>query len=113
SACIVVEEVARACASSSLIPAVNKLGSQPVILSASEELKKQVLPPLAAGEVMFSYGLSEREAGSDAASMRTRAIQDGDQWVINGTKAWITNAGVSTYYTVMAVTDPSKGANGI
>ena len=113
SACIVVEEVARVCASSSLIPAVNKLGSQPVILSASEELKKQVLPPLASGEVMFSYGLSEREAGSDAAAMRTRAIQDGDQWVINGTKAWITNAGVSAYYTVMAVTDPSKGANGI
>ncbi len=113
SACIVVEEVARVCASSSLIPAVNKLGSQPVILSASEELKKQVLTPFAAGDAMFSYALSEREAGSDAASMRTRAVQDGDQWVINGTKAWITNAGVSTYYTVMAVTDPSKGANGI
>jgi alkylation response protein AidB-like acyl-CoA dehydrogenase len=113
SACIVVEEVARVCGSSSLIPAVNKLGSQPVILSASEDLKKQVLTPLASGEAMFSYALSEREAGSDAASMRTRAVQDGESWVINGTKAWITNAGVSSYYTVMAVTDPSKGANGI
>ncbi|HZY76013.1 MAG TPA: acyl-CoA dehydrogenase [Jatrophihabitantaceae bacterium] len=113
SACIVIEEVARVCASSSLIPAVNKLGSQPVILSGSDQLKKEVLTPLAAGNAMFSYALSEREAGSDAASMRTRAVLDGDHWVLNGTKCWITNAGVSTYYTVMAVTDPSKGANGI
>jgi len=113
SACIVIEEVARVCASSSLIPAVNKLGSQPVILSGSEELKKQVLTPLASGEAMFSYALSEREAGSDAAAMRTRAARVGDTWVLNGTKCWITNAGVSTYYTVMAVTDPDKGANGI
>jgi alkylation response protein AidB-like acyl-CoA dehydrogenase len=112
SACIVVEEVARVCASSSLIPAVNKLGSQPIILSGSEALKKQVLGDIAAGE-MISYALSEREAGSDAASMRTRAVLDGDSWVLNGTKCWITNAGVSTYYTVMAVTDPARKANGI
>jgi len=110
---IVIEEVARVCASSSLIPAVNKLGTMPLLLSASEELKKQVLPPVAAGEAMFSYALSEREAGSDAASMRTRAVQDGDHWVLNGTKCWITNAGVSTYYTVMAVTDPAAGHKGI
>ncbi|SHH54756.1 Acyl-CoA dehydrogenase [Jatrophihabitans endophyticus] len=113
SACIVVEEVARVCASSSLIPAVNKLGSQPVILSGSEELKAQVLPPLASGEAMFSYALSEREAGSDAASMRTRAVRDGEHWVLNGTKAWISNAGVSSWYTVMAVTEPGKGPKGI
>jgi alkylation response protein AidB-like acyl-CoA dehydrogenase len=110
---IVIEEVARVCASSSLIPAVNKLGTMPLLLAASEELKKQVLPPVAAGEAMFSYALSEREAGSDAAAMRSRAVQDGDHWVLNGTKCWITNAGVSTYYTVMAVTDPSKGPRGI
>jgi alkylation response protein AidB-like acyl-CoA dehydrogenase len=113
SACIVVEEVARACASSSLIPAVNKLGSQVLILSGSEDLKQQVLPSIASGEAMISYALSEREAGSDAASMRTRAVRDADGWVLNGTKCWITNAGVSTWYTVMAVTDPDKGANGI
>jgi alkylation response protein AidB-like acyl-CoA dehydrogenase len=113
SACIVVEEVARACASSSLIPAVNKLGTQPIILSGSEELKKQVLTPVASGEAMFSYALSEREAGSDAASMRTRAVRDGEHWVLNGTKCWITNAGISTHYTVMAVTDPEQRANGI
>jgi alkylation response protein AidB-like acyl-CoA dehydrogenase len=110
---IVIEEVARVCASSSLIPAVNKLGSMPIILSASEELKKQVLPSIASGEAMISYALSEREAGSDAAAMRTRAKADGDDWILNGTKCWITNAGVSTWYTVMAVTDPDKKANGI
>jgi alkylation response protein AidB-like acyl-CoA dehydrogenase len=62
---------------------------------------------------MISYGLSEREAGSDAAAMKTRARLDGDSWVLNGTKAWITNSGISEWYTVMAVTDPEKGANGI
>ena len=106
SSCIVIEEIAAVCASSSLIPAVNKLGSTPILLSASEELKKQVLPSIANGETTISYALSEREAGSDTASMRTRARRDGDDWVLNGTKAWITNAGVSSWYTVMAVTDP-------
>jgi alkylation response protein AidB-like acyl-CoA dehydrogenase len=112
SAGIVVEEVARVCASSSLIPAVNKLGSQPIILAGSDALKKHVLGEIAEG-AMISYALSEREAGSDAASMRTRAVLEGDHWVLNGTKCWISNAGVSTWYTVMAVTDPEKGANGI
>jgi alkylation response protein AidB-like acyl-CoA dehydrogenase len=112
--CILIEEVARVCASSSLIPAVNKLGTMPIILAASEELKGQVLPAVAAGE-MASYALSEREAGSDTAAMRTRARRDGDHWVLNGAKCWITNAGESTWYTVMAVTDPdaAKPANGI
>ena len=113
STCIVIEEVARVCASSSLIPAVNKLGTMGLILSGSDDLKKQVLPSIAAGEAMASYALSEREAGSDAASMRTRARLDGDCWVLNGTKAWITNAGESTWYTVMAVTDAEKKAGGI
>lgn len=113
AACIVIEEVARVCASSSLIPAVNKLGTMGLILSGSEELKQQVLPGLAAGEVMASYALSEREAGSDAAAMRTRAKADGDDWILNGSKCWITNGGKSTWYTVMAVTDPDRGANGI
>ncbi|MEQ0563830.1 acyl-CoA dehydrogenase family protein [Amycolatopsis sp. NEAU-NG30] len=114
-ACIVIEEVARVDASASLIPAVNKLGTQPIILSASEDLKKLVLPSIASGEASASYALSEREAGSDTASMRTRARLDGDHWVLNGTKCWITNAGESSWYTVMAVTDPDaeKKANGI
>jgi alkylation response protein AidB-like acyl-CoA dehydrogenase len=113
ASCIVIEEVARVDASASLIPAVNKLGSMPIILSASEELKQQVLPSIAGGQAMISYGLSEREAGSDAASMKTRARLDGDTWVLNGTKAWITNSGISEWYTVMASSDPEKGANGI
>ncbi len=110
--CIVIEEVARGCCSSSLIPAVNKLGTMGLILSGSEDLKQQVLPDIAQG-AMASYALSEREAGSDAASMRTRARAEGDGWILNGTKCWITNGGKSTWYTVMAVTDPDKGANGI
>nr|WP_055508706.1 acyl-CoA dehydrogenase family protein [Nonomuraea pusilla] len=113
AAVIVIEEVARACASSSLIPAVNKLGTVPLLLSASEELKSRYLPPVARGEAMFSYALSEPEAGSDAAAMKTRAVLDGDHYVLDGVKMWITNAGVSEYYTVMAVTDPSAGARGI
>ncbi|MEU0028086.1 acyl-CoA dehydrogenase [Streptomyces sp. NPDC006335] len=110
---IVIEEVARACVSSSLIPAVNKLGSLPVILSGSEDLKKKYLSPLAKGEAMFSYALSEPDAGSDAAGMKTKAVRDGDHWILNGVKRWITNAGESEYYTVMAVTDPSKRSKGI
>ena len=113
STCIVIEEVARVCVNTSLIPAVNKLGTTPVLLAGSEQLKKHVLAGVATGEDMFSYALSEREAGSDAAAMKTRAQGDGEHWVLNGTKAWITNAGVSKWYTVMAVTDPDKRANGI
>src|SRR4029453_5446496 len=104
--CIVVEEVPRACAASSLIPAVNKLGTTPLLLAGSADLKSRYLPLGARGEALFSYALSEREAGSDPVSMTTRAIADGDEWVLSGQKSWITNAGVSDYYTVMAVTEP-------
>ena len=110
---IIIEEVARACAASSLVPAVNKLGTLPLLLAGSEELKRTYLPPVAAGDAMFSYCLSESEAGSDAASMTTRAEPDGDHWVLNGTKYWISNAGLSKYYTVFAVTEPDLGAAGI
>jgi alkylation response protein AidB-like acyl-CoA dehydrogenase len=110
---IVIEEVARACASSSLIPAVNKLGTVPLLLSASDDVKQRYLPPVARGDAMFSYALSEPEAGSDAVAMRTRAVRDGDSYLLNGTKRWITNAGISEYYTVMAVTEPGVGASGI
>jgi alkylation response protein AidB-like acyl-CoA dehydrogenase len=110
---IVVEEVARACASSALIPAVNKLGTLPLLTVGSQRLRDEYLPPVARGEAMFSYALSEPDAGSDAAAMTTRAERDGDSWVLNGTKRWITGAGESLYYTVFAVTDPSAGARGI
>lgn len=111
--CIVIEEIARVCASSSLIPAVNKLGSLPLILAADDAVKAKYLPPLARGEAAFSYALSERDAGSDTASMRCRATANGDGWVLNGQKSWISNAGVSEYYTVLAVTDPDgpRGSN--
>ena len=112
AACLVIEEVARVCASSSLIPAVNKLGTLPLMLSADETLLKTYLPQVASGEAMFSYALSEREAGSDAGAMKTRAVADGDDWVLNGQKSWISNAGISKFYTVMALTDPEKGARG-
>jgi alkylation response protein AidB-like acyl-CoA dehydrogenase len=110
---IVIEEVARACASSSLIPAVNKLGTMPLLLAGSEPLNQRYLPPVASGDAMFCYALSEPEAGSDAAAMKTRAVRDGQNYVLNGAKRWITNAGISRYYTVMAVTDPDAGSRGI
>src|SRR5690349_16572390 len=110
---LVIEEVARADVSASLIPAVNKLGSLPVQIGGSEELKQKYLGRLAAGEGGFSYCLSEPDAGSDAVSMKTKAVRDGDEWVLNGVKRWITNAGVSEFYTVMAVTDAEAGSKGI
>ncbi len=112
--CIVIEEVSRVCASSALIPAVNKLGSMPLILAASEELKHRYLTPMAEGKTGFCYGLSEREAGSDTAGMTTTAVEHPDgSWLLNGHKAWITNAGANDFYTVLAVTDPNgrRGAN--
>ncbi|MGN6783241.1 MAG: acyl-CoA dehydrogenase family protein [Marmoricola sp.] len=109
---LVIEEIARVDVSASLIPAVNKLGSLPLQISGSEELKKHYLGALARGEGGFSYCLSEPGAGSDAGAMKTRAVRDGDEWVLNGVKRWITNAGESEFYTVMALTDPEKGTRG-
>jgi alkylation response protein AidB-like acyl-CoA dehydrogenase len=110
---LVIEEVARVDVSASLIPAVNKLGSLPVQIGGSEELKAKYLGKLARGEGGFSYCLSEPDAGSDAANQKTMAVRDGDDWVLNGVKRWITNAGVSEYYTVLAQTDPTKRTKGI
>jgi alkylation response protein AidB-like acyl-CoA dehydrogenase len=109
---LIIEEVARACGSSSLIPAVNKLGSMPLILGGNEEQKKRWLPRLVKGEG-FSYCLSESEAGSDASAMRTKVERSGDGWVLNGSKKWITNAGASELYSVIAQGDPTGGTKGI
>jgi alkylation response protein AidB-like acyl-CoA dehydrogenase len=109
---LIIEEVARACGSSSLIPAVNKLGSMPLILGGNDEQKKRWLPRLVKGEG-FSYCLSESEAGSDASAMRTKVERTGDGWVLNGSKKWITNAGESDLYSVVAQSDPSLGTKGI
>jgi len=110
---LVIEEIARADVSASLIPAVNKLGSLPVMIGGGDEIKQKYLTKLAAGEGSFSYCLSEPDAGSDAANQKTRAVQDGDDWVLNGTKRWISNAGESDFYTVLATTDPDARSRGI
>ncbi len=112
AAVIIIEEVARVCGASSLIPAVNKLGSVPLLIGASVEQKKKYLTQLAQGKG-FSYCLSESEAGSDAAAMKTKAVKSGENWILSGSKKWISNAGVSEFYTVLASTDPTKGARGI
>ena len=102
---IAIEEVANACASSALMLAVHDLGTLPVRLFGSEELKQRFLPKCATGEWTAAFGLSEPDAGSDPGGMRTTAVQDGDEWVINGTKNWISNAGVADWYVIFAVTD--------
>jgi alkylation response protein AidB-like acyl-CoA dehydrogenase len=112
AAVIIIEEVARVCGSSSLIPAVNKLGSVPLLLGGIEEQKKRWLPRLAKGEG-FSYCLSESEAGSDAAALRTKVERSGDGWVLNGSKKWITNAGESEFYSVIAQGDPALRTKGM
>ncbi|HUH08573.1 MAG TPA: acyl-CoA dehydrogenase family protein, partial [Egibacteraceae bacterium] len=110
---ILIEEVARACAASSLIPGVQKLGSMPILLAGSEEQKQQWLPPLASGEELISYCLSEAGAGSDAAAMATTAVRDQGGWRLNGTKMWTTGASAADAFVVMAKTDPSAGARGV
>jgi len=102
---IAVEEVAKACASSALILMVQELGTLPIQLFGTEEQKQAWLPKCASGEWTPAFCLSEPEAGSDPAAMRTTAVRDGDEWVINGTKNWISNATIADFYIVFAVTD--------
>jgi len=109
---LIIEEVARVCAASSLIPAVNKLGSLPLILSGTEAQKQRWLPQLVAGKG-FSYALSESEAGSDASAIRTKVERSAGGWILNGSKKWISNAGISEFYTVIAQGDSSLGSKGI
>jgi alkylation response protein AidB-like acyl-CoA dehydrogenase len=105
---IAAEELARVCTSTSLMFLISKLGMLPVINFGSEELKRTYLPRICSGESQASYCLSEPDAGSDVASMTTKAERDGDHWVISGTKCWITNAGISDLYTVFARTSPDR-----
>jgi alkylation response protein AidB-like acyl-CoA dehydrogenase len=102
---IAVEEIAKACASSALILMIQELGTLSIALFGSDELKDRLLPKCATGEWSPAFALSEPEAGSDVASMRTTAVRDGDEWVINGAKNWITNTGVADFYVVFAMTD--------
>ncbi len=110
---IMAEEVARVCASTSVTLLISKLGMLPVMNWGSEELKRRSLPRVASGDAQASYCLSEADAGSDVASMRARAVRDGEDYLLTGSKHWITNAGVSDTYTVFAVTDPDAGRRGI
>jgi acyl-CoA dehydrogenase len=104
-----VEEIARACASCALILMVHELGTLPIQLFGTDEQKQRFLPRCATGEWSPAFALSEPEAGSDPAAMRTSAVRDGDEWVINGQKNWITNAGVADFYVVFAKTDRESG----
>jgi alkylation response protein AidB-like acyl-CoA dehydrogenase len=110
---VMAEELARGCASTSVTLLISKLGMLPVMNFGSEELRRAYLPRIASGEIQASYCLSEADAGSDVAAMRCRAERDGDDYVLNGSKYWITNAGISDTYTVFAKTDPSAGGRGI
>ena len=106
---IAIEELAKACASTALILMVQELGSLPISLFGSDELKQRYLPRLASGEWSPAFALSEVEAGSDPGGMRTRAVRDGDEWVLSGEKNWITNLGVADFFVVFAVTNPDAG----
>jgi alkylation response protein AidB-like acyl-CoA dehydrogenase len=110
--CLVVEELSKACGGISLCYAASGLGTIPIILFGTEEQKKKYLPRLAAGEILAAFALTEPNAGSDAAGVKTTAKKDGDSYVLNGTKQWITNGGEASIYTVIALTDPTRGVRG-
>lgn len=111
--CVATEELSRACSGVAVSFAANALGAMPILLSGSEEQKKKYLPQLASGEKLAAFALTEPEAGSDAGGVKTRAVKDGDSYILNGTKQWITNGGEAQIYTVIAQTDPSRGARGL
>lgn len=109
---LAMEQLAMGCVGIATSFAASALGIFPVILAGSEELKQQYLPGIATGRRWAAFGLTEANAGSDAAGIRTTAVEDGDCWVLNGTKQWITNGGESQIYSIVAITDPNKGARG-
>ncbi|OGR68612.1 MAG: acyl-CoA dehydrogenase [Elusimicrobia bacterium GWC2_61_19] len=110
--CLVTEELSRACGGIALGYAGTGLGTLPILLHGSEEQKKKYLPEIAKGKKLAAFCLTEAEAGSDAGSIRTTARKEGDKYVLNGTKQWITNAGEADIYTVIAITDKTKGIRG-
>jgi len=109
---LVVEQLSRACGGIALAYAGTGLGTYPIILFGTEEQKQKFLPPIASGEKLAAFGLTEANAGSDAAGIQTTAVLDGDEYVLNGTKQWITNGGEADIYTVVACTNRAKGARG-
>jgi alkylation response protein AidB-like acyl-CoA dehydrogenase len=111
--CLAVEELSKVCGGISLAMAATALGTFPILLFASDAQKKKYLPDIAAGKKLAAFGLTEANAGSDALGMKTTAVLDGNEWVLNGTKQWITNGENAEIYTVFAITNPSKGARGL
>ncbi len=111
--CLIVEQLSRACGGVGVAFAVNALGSFPIIIGGTEEQKMKYLPPIASGDSLIAFGLSEKPSGSDAGSLRTTAIKNGDDYVINGQKKWNTNGGVASTFTIYALTDPDRGMRGI
>lgn len=109
---LVVEQLSRACGGIALAFAATGLGTFPILLFGNEEQKSKYLPEIAAGRKLAAFGLTEAGAGSDASGIKTRAVLDGDSYVLNGTKQWITNGGEADIYTVVACTDKTKGARG-
>lgn len=110
--CIVVEEIAKYCAGVATSYAASFLGAEPILHFASKEQKKKYLPPIASGQKLAAFGLTESGAGSDVGGIKTTAKKDGDYYILNGTKQWITNGGEADIYTVFAVTNPKRGARG-
>ena len=110
--CIAVEELSRACIGVSVSFAASGLGAYPILLFGNEAQKKKYLPQIASGERLAAFGLTEANAGSDAGGTKTTAVLDGNEYVLNGTKQWITNGGESEIYTVIAMTNPAKGSRG-
>ncbi len=109
---LALEQLGRGCIGIGTAFAASALGIYPIIISGSEELKQKYLPPVAEGKKFAAFGLTEANAGSDASGIQTTAVLDGDEWVLNGTKQWITNGGEAEIYTVVAITDRSKGPRG-
>nr|WP_275889088.1 acyl-CoA dehydrogenase family protein [Desulfobulbus rhabdoformis] len=109
---LAMEELARGCVGVATSYAASALGIFPVLIAGSEEQKQKYMPQIASGKRWAAFGLTEANAGSDASGIRTTAVLDGDEWVLNGTKQWITNGGESEIYTIIAMTDPNKGARG-
>ncbi|MEA2622108.1 MAG: hypothetical protein QOH61_1018, partial [Chloroflexota bacterium] len=108
--CVAVEQLSRACATTGLILAVHELGSTPLLLAGTDEQKQRWIPDLAAGKALVAYALTEAEAGSDAAALRTRAVRDGDAWRIDGSKRFISQGSVAKLVAVFALTDPDPEA---
>lgn len=109
---LAVEQVARVCCGVACTYAASSLGAYPILLYGSDEQKKKYLPPIASGDRLAAFALTESTAGSDAGGIQTRAVREGEEYVLNGTKQWITNAGEADIYSVIALTDPTRGPRG-